>query len=98
MNKEGFINYMGDYGLKSDFQRTFVQTTDQGTMTLTLVKPAATGLNPEVWGSVRIESKTPFPAGSDLRLCLEWGRKDHFRLTRRRRYAFYGDPEGGEFT
>lgn len=29
---------------------------------------------------------------------MEFGKRDHFMKTRRRRYALYGDPEDGNFT
>ena len=52
----------------------------------------------DVFGTVLIESKLPFEANMDLRLSLEFGRRDHFSQLRRRRYTLFGDPDDGNFT
>ena len=89
---------MKAYYLWEDFEQTFVDETDQGNMTLTLSKPLDTNLTNEVWGTVVIESKEKFEDNNEVRLCLEFGRRDHFMLTRRRRYALYGLVESTNFT
>ena len=67
-------------------------------MWLKLSKAQDTNLTNEVMGIVTIESNQPMEDDMDLRVCLEFGRRDHFMLSRRRRYAFYGDPAGENFT
>jgi hypothetical protein len=67
-------------------------------MTLKLEKPMNSSSNGTVWGTVTIASNVPFDSNMDLRMCLEWGQRNHFFQARRRRYAFYGDPASGNFT
>lgn len=89
---------MQRYDMAEDFKKEFVQTTENGTMTLVLWKPKDTTLNNDVWGTVTIESELPFKKGQDLRLSLEFGRRDSFSSVRRRRYTFFGDPADGNLT
>ena len=98
LNAEGYQNYMKKYDMYEDFKKEFVQETENGTLTLTLEKPMSSSQTDEVWGTILLESKLPFQDDEDLRITMEFGKRDHFNKIRRRRYTMFGDPADGNFT
>lgn len=48
LNAEGYQNYMKKYDMYEDFEKEFVQETENGTLTLTLEKPMSSTDTDEV--------------------------------------------------
>ena len=67
-------------------------------MNLTLWKPMDTTETNDVWGTILLESELDFEENMDLRITMEFGKRDHFKELRRRRYTMFGDPDDGNFT
>jgi len=78
LNEEGYQNYMKKYEMFEDFNKTFVQETENGTLTLTLEKNMTNNRTDEVWGTVTLESNLTFESDQDLRISMEFGKRDHF--------------------
>lgn len=84
--------------MNKDFKKEFIQKTENGTMNLTLWKPKETTETNDVWGTIVLESELDFEKEMDLRITMEFGKRDHFNELRRRRYTLFGDPDDGNFT
>ena len=69
---------MNMYLMNKDFKKEFIQKTENGTLTLTLWKPMDTSGTNDVWGTILLESELDFEKNMDLRISLEFGKREHF--------------------
>jgi hypothetical protein len=53
---------MKKYEMYQDFNKTWVQETENGTLTLTLEKPMISNRTDDVWGTIVLESELEFEA------------------------------------